>query len=239
MKKLFYHKVYNILLFLSNRFSNRQILKYKVLVGSALLAMTSSCQSPKNSSKENQPTASTDSIQEEQNPDDVEILCYEPAVIRIDSLEEEEPTATCYVMLPEPEPEIEPEETDFIMCYDISVDDLEPDTIQEDPNRIYEIVEQMPEFPGGLDSLMHYIRKNLKYPCFTGDYAIEGRVIVRIVVEKDGTISSPQILRSVDEFLDKEALRLIREMPKWKPGQHNGKTVRANYVIPFMFKRLE
>jgi TonB family protein len=102
--------------------------------------------------------------------------------------------------------------------------------------RIYEVVEQMPHFPGGAASLMRYLSENIKYPIQAQMKGISGRVIVSFVVEPDGTFSDLRVIRSVDPILDKEALRVVRDMPRWIPGKQDGKPVRARYNVPVSFR---
>lgn len=101
---------------------------------------------------------------------------------------------------------------------------------------IFQVVEQMPEFPGGMSALMQYLGKNIKYPTIAQENGVQGRVIVQFVVNRDGTIVDPVVVRSVDPYLDKEAIRVIKAMPKWKPGQQRGKAVRVKYTVPVTFK---
>lgn len=109
---------------------------------------------------------------------------------------------------------------------------------EEDPeeNVIFQVVENMPEFPGGMGALMQFLGKNIKYPAIAQENGVQGRVIVQFVVNKDGSIVDPVVVRSVDPYLDKEALRVIRTMPKWKPGMQRGKPVRVKYTVPVTFK---
>ena len=105
--------------------------------------------------------------------------------------------------------------------------------------KVYEIVEQIPEYPGGLTALMNYLRTNTRYPAAAQKAGIEGRVIVSFIVEPNGSVSNVEIVRSVDTDLDQEALRVVRQMPKWKPGKHDGSTVRFKYHLPIKFKQGE
>ena len=101
---------------------------------------------------------------------------------------------------------------------------------------VYTIVEQMPEFPGGEAELIHYISKNIHYPQEAKEKGIQGRVFIGFVIEKDGSVSNIRNLRGVDSELDAEAVRVVKSMPKWKPGMHNGEFVRVSYQIPILFK---
>ena len=110
---------------------------------------------------------------------------------------------------------------------------------EEDPEEqtIFEVVEQMPEYPnGGMAGLMQFLSKNIKYPTIAQENGTQGRVTVQIVENKDGSIVDAKVLRGVDPYLDKEALRVINSMPKWKPGMQRGKPVRVKYTVPVMFR---
>ena len=98
---------------------------------------------------------------------------------------------------------------------------------------VYEVVEQMPSFPGGQEALMTYINHNIKY---SEEDCGQGRVIVSFIVEKDGSITNATIRRSVDSAFDREALRVISSMPKWIPGKNNGRNVRVRFNVPVQFK---
>ncbi|MCQ2257418.1 MAG: energy transducer TonB [Bacteroidaceae bacterium] len=113
-----------------------------------------------------------------------------------------------------------------------------PAPVQEesDEGEIFEVVEQNPSFPGGDKALMAYLTKNLKYPPSAQENGIQGRVLVQFVVNKDGSIVEPKVLRSVDPALDKEALRVVQAMPKWTPGKQRGKTVRVKFTLPVTFR---
>ncbi|WP_455095225.1 energy transducer TonB [Prevotella koreensis] len=105
------------------------------------------------------------------------------------------------------------------------------------PEKAYEVVETMPTFPGGMEGLMYFIANNLKYPEICGHF--EGRVIVSFVVNKVGEVKDPVVVRSVTPELDREALRVVRAMPKWTPGMHKGKPVNVKFTIPIIFKLAE
>lgn len=110
---------------------------------------------------------------------------------------------------------------------------------EEEPEEqtIFEVVEQMPEFPnGGMAGLMQYLSKNIKYPTIAQENGTQGRVTVQFVVNRDGRIVDAKVLRGVDPYLDKEAIRVISSMPKWKPGMQRGKAVRVKYTVPVMFR---
>lgn len=106
----------------------------------------------------------------------------------------------------------------------------------EEENKVFDIVEQQPLFPGGPAALMKYLHENTKYPVVAQENGVQGRVTVQFVVEKDGSISDVHVLRGVDPSLDKEAVRVVKSMPRWTPGKQNGITVRVNYRVPVLFR---
>lgn len=106
----------------------------------------------------------------------------------------------------------------------------------EEENKLFDIVEQQPLFPGGPAALMKYLSENTKYPVVAQENGVQGRVTVQFVVEKDGSISDVHVLRGVDPSLDKEAVRVVKSMPRWTPGKQNGITVRVNYRVPVLFR---
>ena len=101
---------------------------------------------------------------------------------------------------------------------------------------VFDVVEVMPQFPGGQIAMMKYIMENMKYPEQAMKEGIQGRVAVRFIVEKDGSISDVKPVLSVHPLLNKEAVRVVESMPKWTPGKHNGKPVRVRFNLPVMFK---
>ncbi|MDT8412626.1 MAG: energy transducer TonB [Vicingaceae bacterium] len=100
---------------------------------------------------------------------------------------------------------------------------------------IFTIVEDMPEFPGGVQALYKYLGENVKYPQAAKANGISGKVFVNFTVEKDGSITAVKVIRGVHELLDKEAIRVVKSFPKWKPGKQRGKAVRVSYNIPISF----
>ena len=103
-------------------------------------------------------------------------------------------------------------------------------------NMVYDVVEVMPQYPGGQTAMLKYIMENIKYPKQAMKEGIQGRVTVSFIVEKDGRVSNVRLLRSVQSALDKEAVRVVKSMPKWTPGKQNGKPVRVRFNLPVMFK---
>ena len=102
--------------------------------------------------------------------------------------------------------------------------------------KVFDVVEEMPSFPGGQGALMSYLASNIKYPVVAQENGVQGRVIVSFVVERDGSISDVRVARSVDPSLDREAQRVVKSMPRWSPGKQNGSTVRVKYTVPVVFR---
>lgn len=101
---------------------------------------------------------------------------------------------------------------------------------------IFDVVEEMPSFGKGQADLMQYLAKNIKYPTIAQEQGTQGRVIIQFVVDKDGSIAEPRVVRSVDPYLDKEALRVVNGMPKWNPGKQRNKPVRVKFTVPVVFR---
>ena len=106
----------------------------------------------------------------------------------------------------------------------------------EEENKVFDVVEQMPSFPGGMGALMSWLSQNIKYPVIAAENGVQGRVIVQFVVEKDGSVTDVRVAKSVDPSLDKEAQRVVKARSKWIPGKQNGSAVRVKYTVPVTFK---
>jgi len=126
------------------------------------------------------------------------------------------------------ENEAEVEETE-------SDEDVEIEIEEEDDEEFFMVVENMPEFPGGDLGLMKYIQKNVKYPAIAKEYNITGKVYVSFIVDKSGSVTNVKIVRGVDKNLDAEAMRVVKSLPKYKPGKQRGKSVRVMFTIPINF----
>lgn len=109
---------------------------------------------------------------------------------------------------------------------------------EEEPleDEIFELVEKMPEFPGGMRALVEFLRENIEYPPFVLDGDIQGRVFVKFVIEKDGTVTDPTVTKSIGSYYDKEALRVVSSMPKWIPGMQGNKPVRVWFTVPVVYR---
>ena len=115
---------------------------------------------------------------------------------------------------------------------------IAPEVVEEEvvETEIFQIVEEMPQFPGGDAKLLEYVATHIKYPQIARETGIQGRVFVGFVVEPDGSVSNVKLLRGIGGGCDEEAMRVIKNMPKWKPGKQRGKAVRVSYQIPVMFR---
>ena len=111
------------------------------------------------------------------------------------------------------------------------------DCATTEPVYDFQKVDKQPKFPGGMASLQSYINRNLKYPQISRENNSQGRVIVRFIIDSNGIVTSPQVVRSSGDCnLDMEAVRVIESMPKWKPGKHKGKPVRVLFTFPVIFR---
>lgn len=115
---------------------------------------------------------------------------------------------------------------------------LPPPVIEEDPDdkKVFDFVQQKPEFPDGEAALLKYLNSNIKYPAIARENSITGRVIVKFVVTKTGEIQNVSLVRGIGGGCDEEALRVVKSMPPWKPGKHNGKAVNVTFTLPITFK---
>lgn len=116
-------------------------------------------------------------------------------------------------------------------------DDIKaPEPPKHEENKIFTVVEQMPMYPGGDAALMQYLSSNIHYPAVAAENGVQGRVVVGFVVERDGSITDVNVMRSVDPSLDREAVRVVKNMPRWTPGKQNGSAVRVKYQVPVAFR---
>ncbi len=114
--------------------------------------------------------------------------------------------------------------------------DIKENVTQEVEEKVWEVIEQMPQFPGGEAELLTFIAKSIKYPVIAQENGIQGRVIIRFVVSKTGVVSNVEVLRSLDASCDKEAVRVVKTLPKWIPGKQNGVNVPVYYTLPITFR---
>lgn len=181
---------------------------------------------------------------------------------QVQSIEEEMAASqqvTEILIVEEPEEEVVKSESEFAPVEIVSPEEVKQEivTVEErvivepmedrkplqttaaQQEHVYDMVEQLPAFPGGQAALMKWIAAQLRYPEEAREAGIQGKVVVRFIVEKDGSISNPVIVRGIDRALDKEAVRIIKLMPKWQPGKNNSIPVRANFLLPITFKLTE
>jgi protein TonB len=125
-------------------------------------------------------------------------------------------------------------EAEHVLKVNEKVVDEVPPAVEE--TKVFDVVEQMPSFKGGDAALMEWLSKNIKYPVVAEENGIQGRVVATFVVERDGSITDVKIVKSVDPSLDKEAVRVLKAMPKWIPGKQNGQAVRVKYTVPVTFR---
>jgi len=175
-----------------------------------------------------------------------EKIAYNLGALNLDDLEEEIIPITKQEIKPPPPPPPPPEiieivEDDVVIEDEIEIEDTESDEdeeieiIEEDDDEFFMVVENMPIFPGGDLGLMKYIQKHVKYPAIAKEYNITGKVYVSFIVDKSGSVTNVKIVRGVDKNLDAEAVRVVKSLPKYKPGKQRGKAVRVMFTIPINF----
>ena len=175
-----------------------------------------------------------------------EKIAYNLGSLNLDDLEEEIIPITKQEIKPPPPPPPPPEvieivEDDVEIKDEIEIEDTESDEdeeieiIEEDDDEFFMVVENMPIFPGGDLGLMKFIQKNVKYPAIAKEYNITGKVYVSFIVDKSGSVTNVKIVRGVDKNLDAEAVRVVKSLPKYKPGKQRGKSVRVMFTIPINF----
>ena len=166
--------------------------------------------------------------------------------LNLDDLEEEIIPITKQEIKPPPPPPPPPEvieivEDDVEIEEEIEIEDTESDEDEiieieeEDDEEFFMVVENMPEFPGGDAGLMKYIVNNVRYPAIAKEYNITGKVYVSFIVDKSGNVTDVKVVRGVDKNLDAEAVRVVKSLPKYKPGKQRGKPVRVMFTIPINF----
>ena len=172
---------------------------------------------------------------------------YNLGQLNLDDLEEEIiPITKQELKPPPPAPPPPPEAIENVkdeveIENEIEIGDTESDEeeaieiIEEDDDEVFMVVENMPEFPGGDLGLMKYIQKNVKYPPIAKEYNITGKVYISVVVDKSGSVTNVKGVRGVDKNLDAEAVRVIKSLPKYKPGKQRGKAVKVMFTVPINF----
>ena len=124
---------------------------------------------------------------------------------------------------------------DFNEAITINIPDI-PKEKEDLNNIIFYSSEQLPRFPGGIKNLKNYIARHTNYPAISKENGIEGKVFIHFIIDEKGRVTNPKVIRSVDSLLDNEALKVISELPNWKPGMNNGKPVKVRFTIPVTFK---
>ena len=119
---------------------------------------------------------------------------------------------------------------------DTEVEEVEVEEEVSDEVFQFAVIEDKPEFPGGMAKLMQYLGKNTKFPQVAKENGVQGRVFIQFVINKVGKVTNVEVVRGVDPYLDKEALRVVKAMPNWKPGKQKGKAVKVSYIVPINFK---
>jgi protein TonB len=160
--------------------------------------------------------------QEEQKPQPVEM-----------------PKQTTQLEIVQDDVEVEDIEINADMDQNEVVEEYVPVEVEEEEvveAEVFTIVEEMPSYPGGDMKMYEYLGKNIKYPQIARESGIQGRVFVNFVVEPDGSVSNVKVLRGIGGGCDEEAIRVVKSMPKWKPGKQRGKAVRVSYTLPVVFK---
>ena len=180
----------------------------------------------------------------------------DPSLLRQTEVVEEEMVEITKQEEPKPQPVEVPKQTTQLEIVedDVEVEDIEinaevdqaevieeyvPVEVEEEEvveQEIFQIVEEMPAYPGGDQKLMEFIAKGIKYPQIARETGIQGRVFVGFVIEPDGSVSNVKVLRGIGGGCDEEAMRVVKSMPKWKPGKQRGKAVRVSYMLPVNFK---
>jgi protein TonB len=171
---------------------------------------------------------------------------YNLGQLNLDDLEEEIIPITKQEIKPPPPPPPPPEVIEIVEDEVEIEDELEIEDTESDEDEMIEIeeesddeffmvVENMPEFPGGDLGLMKYIQKNVKYPPIAKEYNITGKVYISFIVDKSGSVTNVKIARGVDKNLDAEAMRVVKSLPKYKPGKQRGKAVKVKFTIPINF----
>ena len=151
----------------------------------------------------------------------------------------EVPKQTTQIQVVEDDVEVEDVEINAEVDQNEVIEEYVPVEVEEEEvveAEIFTVVEEMPEFPGGMAKLAEYLAKNIKYPQLARESGIQGRVFINFVVENDGSVTNVKVMRSLGGGCDEEAMRVVKSMPKWKPGKQRGKPVRVSYNLPVNFK---
>ena len=124
----------------------------------------------------------------------------------------------------------------MMVVFSLSTVSAQKTVVSQKNQKVYEMVDQMPEFPGGMPALIEFLQNNVKYPADAEKQKVEGRVLVSFVVETDGSVTDVQLMKKAFPSLDAEAVRVTKAMPNWTPGKMKGKVVRVHYTFPIVFR---
>jgi len=247
-----FHVLFRLFAYLADKSGGwRVFVRPKLLIGSLIVGLgLTSC----GTKTENKPTekraypnsskkeiSKTDSIPGNKNnsPPAQLVKCYTGPVITKDKVENKSSNTDSI----KESLKSSKDSTQVAFCY--GIDDPQGKDIADnfdslhqvtDSDKIYEVVDQMPEFPGGNDSLLLHIAKGIKYPSNESLQNIQGKIVCRCVINKNGSVSDIEIIRSLHPVFDAEAIRVIKTLPNFIPGKQNGKLVRAYYVIPIILR---
>ncbi|MFZ4401039.1 MAG: energy transducer TonB [Bacteroidales bacterium] len=226
------YSYYHLLAFITN--GNKRFVDKKLIFGALLVGISSQYACKHKSQDANDLHTDKDSLKKS-----VGATCYESIAVEINDTSNFQTkiqqsnkrtskvitVSSCYDVTVSPSP---PKDGG---CYAVVM----PNNTNEDSLAPYTIVEQMPEFPAGDDSLKMFLKRTIKYPELARGNNVEGVVYVNFIVERDGSITKPRILRGIANGCDEETIRVVKLMPKWIPGKQNGKDVRVQYNLPIKF----
>lgn len=165
----------------------------------------------------------------------VDQVKFPPPVVKPDVEVKEKPPTIEELKVADPGQKNIKGDKDAAVTIDEPVGNSDAKVTEEDPNKIFTAVEQEPTFPGGMEKFINYLSKNIHYPAIARENNTQGRVIVSFVCERDGSLTDVKVARGIGDGCDEEAVRVIRNSPKWKPGIQNGRPVRVAYSVPIAF----
>ncbi|MDR3218933.1 MAG: energy transducer TonB [Dysgonamonadaceae bacterium] len=205
-----FNLLFRLFSFLADKTGGWQLfVKPKLILGALILGISVSSCNSKGKNEVNRP--------EKQDNETLQVTYYEPTSLSFDTIVSKSVK--------------DRKNYDIVSCYAGGYTD-DPDVLKE----IYDLVEKMPAFPGGETNLYDFIRKHLVYPEGAIGAGTQGSVVCRFTIVEDGSISDIEILKSLDRYTDEEAVRIIKLMPKWIPGQQSGQAIKVGYILPITFK---
>lgn len=237
MKKTLYKVLYRICSFLSEYIGNRYLTECKIMLGTSLLVLMNVGQGCKRTERVACYELSAlpdDTVEIQTQQDSIEVMCYE---VPANLTDEEDTITSVYASVKQPIVS-EPKNENVAISVESADNEIENDIMCYSPAPGYICPDVMPEFPGGINALMSHIAKSIRYPKIAKEKDIDGRVSVQFVIMKDGSIDSVKLHQSSDSIFNEEALRVIKEMPKWKPATCKGEPVETKYTLPVRFRLL-